>query len=355
MSRSAPSIAVVVTVKNDPQGCADTLRSLLAQTLPPDEILLVDGGSSDETITVARRFAEVCAGLRIIEAPGANIARGRNIGTQAASATLIATTDCGCHAEPDWLRQLVQPLVDDFDVHVSRPPAPASGDPAPACRPLSMVAGFYEIASQTLFERVVGMCTMRGQLEPVDPARFNASGRSMAYTKEMWRRVGGWPEWIGYSEDTLFSQHLRDRGIRCIFAGNAVVHWRPRSSIAALARQFYNYGTGRGHTQIGAADFAYNLRNLGCMAGLCLACILSPWAIPMLCTAWAYFYVWTFHAKAARVAYRCGRFSAYPLAIFVMWVVLLANATGYVVGSLQRRQDRERFERRLHAYTALSA
>ncbi|MDO8632522.1 MAG: glycosyltransferase [Phycisphaerales bacterium] len=170
------SVAVILTVKNDAAGCAVTLESLALQTRTPDEIVVVDGGSKDNTLDVIRAFSARLPQLRWIESPGANIAEGRNIGTQAATGAIIATTDAGCRAAPDWLEKLVAPFETDPQTE--------------------FVAGFYRIEPHSLLEQVVGLATMRGQLDPIDPATFNPSGRSMAYTKPLWRRAGGWPAWL---------------------------------------------------------------------------------------------------------------------------------------------------------------
>ncbi|UCC32706.1 MAG: glycosyltransferase, partial [Phycisphaerales bacterium] len=79
MGRTHKTVSVIMTVKNEPAGCALTLDSLLSQTRRPDEIIVVDGGSNDETVDVIRRYAAANPTLHLIEAPGVNIARGRNI------------------------------------------------------------------------------------------------------------------------------------------------------------------------------------------------------------------------------------------------------------------------------------
>lgn len=324
------TVTVIMTVKNDAAGCAVTLESLTDQTRPPDEIEVVDGGSHDYTRDVIRAVSARFPRLRLIEAPGANIAEGRNIGTQAATGAIIATIDAGCRAAPDWLENLVAPFETDPQTE--------------------FVAGFYRIEPHSLLERVVGLATMRGQLDPVDPATFNPSGRSMAYTKELWKRAGGWPEWLGFSEDTLFDHKLRRMNARWRFAGDAVVHWRPRTTLRNVARQFYNYGTGRGHTQIGAADFAYNLQNVAFLGLASALCFVTPVALVLASSFFFYFYVWTFHAKARRIAHRARNWRAYPLTILVMWVVLASNLLGYVVGSRQRRRNSDRYRRKMDAY-----
>ena len=326
------TVAVVMTVKNDPVGCALTLGSLTAQTRRPDEIIVVDGGSTDGTVRLIHQYCSSLPQLRLIEAHGTNIARGRNIGTEAATSEIIATTDSGCRAEPDWLERLLQPFVDD--------------------RTIEFVAGFYRISASTLLEEVTGLATMRGQLDPVSPQQFNPSARSMAFTKRLWERAGGWPDWIFYSEDTLFDHKIRRMDVGWQFAGDAIVHWRPRRSLGSVARQFYRYGTGRGHTQIDAPGFLYNLRNMLFLVVAGCLCLATPWAIPLLLLVLGHFYVWAFHGKASRIVCRTGRWTAYPLCLCVMWVVLLSNVGGYLVGSWQRWRDRERYRHRMETYLA---
>ncbi len=328
------TVAVVMTVKDDPVGCAVTLSSLAAQTRRPDEVIIADGGSTDDTIQVIRQYTAGMPQLRIIDASGANIARGRNIATNAANSEIIATIDAGCRAEPVWLERLLGPFIRDGKAE--------------------FVAGFYRIETRTLLERVVGLATMRGQLDAVCPERFNPSCRSLALTKALWVRAGGWPEWVNYSEDTLFDHKIRRMDVGWHFAGDAIVHWRPRSSLGALARQFYNYGTGRGHTQIEAAGFRYNLRNILILLAAGGLCLVTPWAVPLLLALGVYFLAWVHHPKAVRIARHTGDWTAYPVCLSVMWVTMFANLAGYLVGSWQRLRDQGRYRRRMEAYLASS-
>ena len=332
MLQMRKTVSVIMTVKNDRAGCAVTLDSLRAQTRQPDQIIVVDGGSTDGTVDVIDRYAAADSRVVVVQAPGVNIARGRNLAAETAIGGVIACTDCGCRAEPDWLQKLVAPFEQDADVE--------------------FVAGFYRIETHTLLEQVVGLATMRGQLEPADPETFNPSARSMACTKALWSRAGGWPEWICFSEDTLFDHKVRRMKAGWRFAGDAIVHWRPRSSLRAVARQFYNYGTGRGHTQINSSSFTYNLRNMLMCLTVTSLCFATLWALPFLAALIAYFYIWAFHRKGVLIVSRTRQILAYLIHLCVCWVVLVSNVTGYLVGSWQRLRDRDRYRRRMEAYLA---
>lgn len=309
-------VSVVMTIKNDSMGLTQTLDSLVQQARLPDDIVIVDGGSSDGTLDVAKVFAETHPMARVVIAPGANIARGRNIGVADASGEIIATIDAGCRADPYWLANLIAPFERDPQIE--------------------FVAGIYRIEPRNLFEQVVGLATMRGQLEPFNPARFNPSARSMALTKSLWQRAGGWPEWVDFSEDTLFDLKLRAMGAEPYFAGDAVVHWRPRTSLRSVARQFYGYGTGRGQTQIESEQIHYNLRNFAMIAACTIGLAFSWWAfVPLLAFA-TYFYVYAFHNRAIKIVRRTRHRIAYPLCMVVMWTVLASHTMGFVVGTLRR-------------------
>lgn len=325
-------VTVIMTVKDDVAGCETTLGSLRKQTRQPDEIVVVDGGSAPGAVDALRERARDWPCIKVIEAAGANIAAGRNIATRAAQHDLIASIDAGCRAENNWLERLVAPFQRDESV--------------------GFVAGNYLIEPRTLFEEVAGLATMRGQLEPVSPETFNPSARSLAYHREVWRRAGGWPEWIRYSEDTLFDERVRRLEVRWAVAADAVVHWRPRTSWRGLAKQFYNYGTGRGHTQMGGAASLYNLRNLALLLVLGAASLLSAWFVPLVLVHALYFYVWAFHAKCVRITKKTGRLHGYVLAIAVHWVVLISHLTGFLVGSMQRFLDKPRYGASMDAYLA---
>ena len=81
--------------------------------LPPDEVVIVDGGSRDQTVKSLRDHADRDDRLKIFIEPGVNISRGRNIAIENATGSIIAVTDGGCRPDDKWLEELVQPLKED--------------------------------------------------------------------------------------------------------------------------------------------------------------------------------------------------------------------------------------------------
>lgn len=222
-------VSVVITIKNEEMSITEVLETLLKQSRLPNEIVVVDGGSTDRTVEIVRQFAEDHDIIRLIEAPGTNIAQGRNIGIRSATHDLIAVTDAGCRVDPDWLHNIIAPFEKDPEVQV--------------------VCGFYRPDCRSLFERILGEITFP-KLESVDPNTFMPSSRSIAFTRAAWEMVGGYPEYLRTAEDTLFDLSLRKAGLKHAFAGDAVVYWRPRPNLRAFFRQSFAYARGDGEARL---------------------------------------------------------------------------------------------------------
>ena len=103
-------ISVICTVLNEAAAVGRLLDGLLAQTRPPDEVVIVDGGSSDGTPAVVLSYADRLP-LKLQEARGANISRGRNLAVKRSSGDVIASTDAGVRLPPDWLERLTAPFT----------------------------------------------------------------------------------------------------------------------------------------------------------------------------------------------------------------------------------------------------
>ncbi len=96
------------------------------------------------------------------------------------------------------------------------------------------------------FELALGATNYR-ELEEIDQASFLPFGKSVAFRKDAWAAVGGYPEWASHCEDLLFAMALKRAGMRFAFAPDALVRFRPRSSFRDFARQYFLYARGDGY------------------------------------------------------------------------------------------------------------
>ncbi len=230
--RRAPNaenrVAVICTVLNEGESIRMLMDSLAAQTRRPDEVVIVDGGSRDGTAAIIQEYADRLP-LRVIVRPGANISQGRNAAVEAAAGAIIASTDAGVRLDPRWLERLVAPLEADSALNV--------------------VSGFFVPDPQTPFEMAMG-ATILPRAEEIDPAKFLPSSRSVAFRREAFMAVGGYPEWLDYCEDLILDLRLRAKFGRFGWAPEAAARFRPRGSLRAFFVQYYRYARGDGKADL---------------------------------------------------------------------------------------------------------
>src|SRR5215831_2893055 len=99
-------ITVVVPVRNEADTIRALLEGLLGQTLPPNEIVVTDGGSADDTREIIQEFIQRGAPVRLLTDPDSLPGRSRNIGVANARNDWIAFIDAGITPARDWLRAL---------------------------------------------------------------------------------------------------------------------------------------------------------------------------------------------------------------------------------------------------------
>jgi glycosyltransferase involved in cell wall biosynthesis len=214
-------VTLIATVLNAADRVGPFLGSIATQTRAPDEVIIVDGGSADGTVDLLR--AEGTA--NVLEEPGANIARGRNLAIAAATHDVIAVADADCTYDPDWLEELLEPLEAGADVSM----------------------GFYLPLADGFFQECMAAVNLPTSADEVDPSRFMPSARSVSFRREAIESVGGYPEWLDIGEDMWVNVRWRERGVDMRFAPGAVARWPLRPTFRATWLQYFRYALGDGH------------------------------------------------------------------------------------------------------------
>ncbi len=217
------SVSLIATVRNEIGSLAEWLVGIERQTRQPDQVIIVDGGSTDGTLEALLSWARVQSAV-VVSAPGKSISEGRNLAFARATGDVIAITDCGTVARPDWLEHLVTPFEDPN---------------------VDVVSGFFEPVGESNWERSLAAATLP-DVDEVDPARFLPSSRSVAI-RSTWVQCGFiYPEWLDYCEDLVWDMQLRRAGARFQFAPDAVVSFAVRPEAGAFWKQYYRYARGDG-------------------------------------------------------------------------------------------------------------
>lgn len=318
-------ITLIATVLNEGESLSRLLESLCAQTRQPDEIVVVDGGSRDNTVAVLDSYTGRLP-LRVIVSPGCNISEGRNIAIAAAQGDIIAGVDAGVRIERDWLEKLTQPLLDSPDVAV--------------------VAGFFEADPFTVFE-VAMSATVLPLRDEIDPATFLPSSRSVAFRKTAAEAVGGYPEWLDYCEDLVFDLRLRQAAPVWAFVPDAVVYFRPRGSLRSFFTQYYRYARGDGKADLWRNRHA--IRYFTYFGLVPLILLLGLWVHPALWALWLVSgaaYCYTPYRRLPVVMRRSPERSLSAWVCAALWIPVirvvgdLAKMTGYPVGWVWRFKNR---------------
>lgn len=229
-------VSFVTTVYNEESAIKPLLKSLFSQSKFLEEIIIVDGGSTDSTLSVISNFILSKAKgqisnkqikFKIIVRKG-NRSVGRNEAIKNSSNEIIVCSDAGCILDKNWIKNITRPFNN-------------SG--------VDVVAGYYQGIAETIFQK----CLIPYVL--VMPDRINADNflpatRSMAFKKSIWKKVNGFPEQFSDNEDYVFAKKLKKANANIVFEKKAIVNWAPRRNMEDAFIMFYRFAKGDAESHI---------------------------------------------------------------------------------------------------------
>jgi glycosyltransferase involved in cell wall biosynthesis len=110
---TSPRISVILPVYNGRPFLQDAVASVLAQTLPPAELLVVDDGSTDGSLEALASLPPAPFPLRVLRQANAGQSAARNAAAREASGDYLAFLDQDDRWHPRHLEELVAPLEAD--------------------------------------------------------------------------------------------------------------------------------------------------------------------------------------------------------------------------------------------------
>jgi succinoglycan biosynthesis protein ExoA len=269
----SPSVAILLPVLNEGANIDDCLRSLADQVYGgPIEILVADGGSTDDTLDRLGRWSDLINNLRIYENPDQVQSAGLNLLAEVAHSDILIRAD----AHTSYARDYVSNSVAALD-----------GTPDAA------VGGPMMVEGKSDFGRAVAIA-FRSPLA-IGPARFHHATQPTeadtvylgAMRKTTWDSLGGMralPSRV--AEDADFYYRLRKSGGRVLVDPAIVSVYRPRETITDLWRQFYRYGLGKADMLYVNGEFPSwrPLAPLALVLGLAVGLVLLAFGDPRLLT-----------------------------------------------------------------------
>lgn len=212
-----PLVSLVIPIRNESDTIASLIESINQQSILPDEVILVDGGSNDGTVETVSKLTLQDKRFQVIEAGNAMPGRGRNIGAENARNEWIAFTDAGIKLENMWLEELVKAI---------------NKNPS-----LDVIYGNYAPIRNTLFEKCAVFAYVPAQ------EKIGIRGKSIASAllkKKVWQIVGGFPD-TRAAEDLMFMDKIEAQNFAVGYAPQAMVYWHLRPNWISTFRKFVTY------------------------------------------------------------------------------------------------------------------
>jgi len=222
-------ISLITTVLNEKNNLADWIDGILSQTVLPEEIVIVDGGSKDGTWEMLLEKSRQNSLVKVWQYPG-NISSGRNFAIGKAVGEIIVVTDAGCTYDVGWFKKIVEPVLSGKSNFV------ATG------------FGPWFKPNDNLLTRLIAAATIPAPFE--FKKDWLPSSRSVAFKKEIWQQVGGYPEWIPLCEDVIFDLKLKKAGVNPEYVREVLVFWRPRTNLKNYFKQLFYYTRSDGHGKL---------------------------------------------------------------------------------------------------------
>ena len=232
MSNTFKAVTVMMPVRNEQAHLVAAVESVLSQNYPGKlEIILAVGPSVDQTDTVAKELAAKHPSIKLIENPKGLTTTGLNLAIELSTSDVIVRVDAHSELSPGYISRGVAILEETGAV---------------------LVGGVMSAVGKTPLQKAVAFGY--GSRLGLGGGSYHVGGKAGAaesaylgiFDAKALKAVGGYDEKIIRGEDWDLSQRLKAAGGKVWFSPELVVNYWPRSTIKALAWQFYSTGVWRG-------------------------------------------------------------------------------------------------------------
>jgi glycosyltransferase involved in cell wall biosynthesis len=200
-------ISVVIPAKNEERDIKDCLNSLSRQSYKDFEVIVVDGGSKDETKEIAKKL-----GAKVLdERPAKSPANARNIGAKAAKGDILLFVDADNVVPRDHLKKVASAFVDGVDAVCTY---------TKPHKPNRIAKCFFQERAATY---------------PRDNSAHSMIPN--AWRKKMFWKVGGYDPELGYGEDKDLNSRALEKGVKKVFRRDIVIEHKEPSTWTRIYKE----------------------------------------------------------------------------------------------------------------------
>ena len=268
-----PKVSVIIPNCNGEALLPDCLGSLRRQNFTDFEVLLVDNGSTDRSVSVAQ---QLMPGVRVLElGQNTGFAAACNRGMATAAGEYLVLLNNDTEAAPDFLGELATTLANRPQVGMVAPKILNYADR----RQIDSVGGLLLTVDGIGQGRGRGELD-RGQYDDLDEVLL-PSGCAALYRRDMIREIGGFdPAFFAYCEDADLGLRGRRQGWQAVAAPRAVVYHKYSASTGGRHTPFKLFQVERNHYWVVIRNYpwpyllllpAATLYRHGCMLRILLA------------------------------------------------------------------------------------
>ena len=237
--QTAPRFSVIIPVYNSIATLTRAIESVLVQTWPPHEIIVVDDGSTDNSLKLSRRFADP---VRVITQANAGVSAARNRGAEEATGDWLAFLDADDYYYPDRLQWHAEWIMRDADLDFLTGDYDYRDEDGDLIG-TSMAAHVAGLALLDRASEVDEVVMEMPEFEAFVADHFGDT-HTLSVPRETFLRLGGYPTGFRVCEDVHFLTRLcavsHHVGVICRPMGVYVIHGASATRADPLLSQQYN-------------------------------------------------------------------------------------------------------------------
>jgi succinoglycan biosynthesis protein ExoA len=233
---SEPSVTIIVPVLNEEKYIRSAITSLIPTSNDLDyELIVLDGGSTDQTLGIVKEMAALNSRIRIEPNPARYQSAAVNSGAKLAKpeSSIIVRADSHAEYPPGFVANLVRELQ--------------TRDAASVVVPM-------RTRGRSFLQRGIAAAQNSrlgngGALHrTTNSSRYVEHGHHAAFDRKAFLAVGGYDEGFTHNEDAELDIRLSNSGAQIWLCSELGIAYFPRDSLFGLARQYFNHGSGRART-----------------------------------------------------------------------------------------------------------